>query len=86
MWEELSQAPAQLILLVKIARRESNLYSRKQQNGINVSRCLSSLVKKGIIRKLDGSYNIIDPFFGATWPENDTYTTCILQALYGKIL
>lgn len=63
MWEEISKAPAQLTLLIKIAKKEGNLYSLEQQNGINVSRCLTSLAKKGIIRKLNDAYSIIDPFF-----------------------
>lgn len=62
MWEELSRAPAQLTLLLNIARHEDNLYSLEQKNGINVSRCLTSLVKRGIIQRLNDTYRIIDPF------------------------
>jgi len=29
----------------------------------NVSRCLTSLVKRGVIRRLNDTYQIIDPFF-----------------------
>ncbi|MBU0569142.1 ATP-binding protein [bacterium] len=63
VWEEMSGAPAQLTLLIKIARREGNLYALEHQNGINVSRCLTSLIKRGIIRRSNDTYQIIDPFF-----------------------
>jgi len=65
MWEELSSAPAQLILLMEIAKGCRKLYSLESENGINVSRSINSLLKKGIIRKKEeNKYVIIDPFFG----------------------
>jgi len=64
MWEELSSAPAQLILLMEIAKGCRKLYSLESENGINVSRSINSLLKKGIIRKKEeNKYVIIDPFF-----------------------
>lgn len=64
MWEEMSAAPAQLTLLMEIAKGFGKLYSLGNENGINVSRSINSLLKKGIIRKIGkNNYVIIDPFF-----------------------
>lgn len=63
MWEEMSYAPAQLSLLMKIAKGCKKLYSLENENGINVTRSIKSLLRKGIIRKKAKSYIIIDPFF-----------------------
>jgi len=51
MWEEMSSAPAQLALLMKIVKGCKKLYSLENGNGINVARSINSLLKKGIIRK-----------------------------------
>lgn len=64
MWEEMSTAPAQLTLLTEIGKGCGKLYSLENGNGINVSRSINSLLKKGIVRKKEkNKYVIIDPFF-----------------------
>ncbi len=66
IWEEMSSTPAQLSLLMKIAKGNCKLYSLKNGNGtnINVFRSINSLLKKGIISKKDKNrYIVIDPFF-----------------------
>jgi hypothetical protein len=63
MWEEMSSAPAQLNLLMKIAKGCKKLYSLENENGINVTRSIKSMLKKGIIHKKGENYIIIDPFF-----------------------
>ena len=64
IWEEMSTAPAQLTLLMEIAKGSNKLYSFENGNGINVARSINSLLKKGIIRKKgESDYVIIDPFF-----------------------
>ncbi|MBI4648748.1 MAG: ATP-binding protein [Bacteroidia bacterium] len=62
LWEELKNTPAQLDILLRIASRQEKIYSNN--NKINVTRSLKTLLTKGIIKKISkGSYSITDPFF-----------------------
>ncbi len=64
LWEELSTAPAQLGLLIEIVKGGKNLWLLEKENGINVSRTLRLLRKRGFIKKIDeGDYSLIDPLF-----------------------
>lgn len=61
IWDELSTGREQTQVLISIAEKNQSLYSSLDLNKLNVSRALRKLKSKGIIRKENQYYVLVDP-------------------------
>ena len=64
IWEEIANNSAQINILYEIIENRNSLYSKNNEKSLNVSRTLTQLQNKGIIKKeAKGRYMLVDPLF-----------------------
>ena len=64
LWEELGKNSAQVNILQALVTNKSSLYHKDIKAKVNVTRTLSRLIKRGIVKKSEkGLYEFTDPLF-----------------------